>query len=104
MTEIKMSQQNSFDVENFGAIPLHILTRFPKMAERMHKVRESVLGGAIAFRVKFPEYNVLTREDREELMQYGWMFDVDRMGKALVGLSDSKKIEYKRWKMKWRIK
>ena len=87
-----------FDVENFGAIPLP-LAAHKKVSDRLHKVRELVMRGEVAVRENFPEYNALTRAERNELMRYGWTFDGDRMGKPLIGLSDSKKIEFKRWQM-----
>ena len=94
-----MKIEKAFDVERFGAVPLPIVAKNPKLAERLHKVREQVLHGEMAVRISFPEYKAMSKEERLELMQYGWTFDMDRMGSPLIGLSDAKKIEYRRWQI-----
>ena len=87
---------NIFKVEHFGAVPLWASG---KTREKLHKVREKVLKGEFAVRAPFPEWYEISIDQRNELLEYGWTPDVDRMGKPLLGLSQEKYFEYKRWFM-----
>lgn len=58
--------------------------RFKGLTQRIRGLREAK---GIAERIDFPEWNLLTPYEQKELLDVGFVIDVNRMGKAILGVS-----------------